>query len=154
MTVLYLLRPLSPQSRHCIAVTGRCCSITRQVIASPEGVTPGSDWTHVVQVNQRIWGIEQERIRKDLSLVESTVEHQHQRDTAGGSNGSSSGCQGLSRVHNAIMRSGWQAAWSKLLLTKAPICLIRRPTALQRTHSSRRGQRRCGPSWRRGATAC
>lgn len=43
----------------------------------------------VTQVNQRIWGQEQERIKKDLSLVSSTVEHQHHRDSTGGSSGGS-----------------------------------------------------------------
>lgn len=41
------------------------------------------------QVNSRIWGIEQERMRQDVQAVEATVEHQHLRDA--GSSGDSSG---------------------------------------------------------------
>jgi hypothetical protein len=52
---------------------------------------PTSVFHRDAQVNQRIWGLEQERMRKNLALVEATVAHQHERDSAASSSNSGSG---------------------------------------------------------------
>lgn len=75
----------------------------------------------MLEVNSRIWGIEQERMRADLKAVEATVEHQHLRDAR-----SSSGPGGTEAAQQAAWQARGLALRPKLAARRNRMLMLRR----------------------------